>query len=57
VVPATITEGKKQGQKSLAKYTLGQQVHDEARKRVEALLDRFLLYPEIDLKHLLTHMQ
>jgi glycine hydroxymethyltransferase len=57
VVPATITEGKKQGQKSLAKYTLGQQVHDEARQRVEALLDRFLLYPEIDLKHLLTHMQ
>jgi glycine hydroxymethyltransferase len=57
VVPTTITEGKRQGQKSLAKYNLGQQVHDEARKRVEALLSQFLLYPEIDLKHLLTHMQ
>ena len=57
VTPTTIAEGKRQGQKSLAKYTLDQQVHDEARQRVQALLGQYPLYPEIDLQLLLTHTQ
>lgn len=38
------------GKKSQAKYNLDQPLIDEARKRVQALLDRYPLYPELDLE-------
>jgi glycine hydroxymethyltransferase len=49
VRPDTIKQGAKKGQKSLAKFTLDQQVATQARKRIKGLLDRFPLYPEIDV--------
>ncbi len=38
------------GKKSQAKYVLDEAVVEQARKRVEALLDRHPLYPELDLE-------
>jgi len=43
--PSTTSSGKK----SLAKYELDVQVREEAHKRVQALLNRYPLYPELDL--------
>ena len=40
---------------SKAKYVLSDTVRDEARRRVQALLDRFVLYPELDLDFLTEH--
>jgi len=50
IKPATIAEGKNAGQPSKANYEIDQKVIDEARQRVQALLDRFPLYPELDLE-------
>ncbi len=41
-----VTDGKK----SQAKYNLDDAVVQEARKRVQALLDKYPLYPELDLE-------
>jgi hypothetical protein len=53
-VPATVREGKRKGEKSLAKYSLGQAAGAEAQQRLGALLGQFPLYPEIDLDLLLA---
>jgi glycine hydroxymethyltransferase len=37
------------GKKGLAKYVLDAQTREEAQKRVQALLSRYPLYPELDL--------
>src|SRR5262249_632202 len=37
------------GKKGLAKYVLDVQTREEAQKRVQALLSRYPLYPELDL--------
>ncbi|MDQ8188005.1 glycine hydroxymethyltransferase [Pelagicoccus sp. SDUM812002] len=50
--PATIATGKNAGQQSKVKYELSDEVIAEARGRVKALLDEFVLYPEIDLDFL-----
>jgi glycine hydroxymethyltransferase len=52
--PASV---EKDGETSLskAKYELADGVKQEARSRVEALLDTFLLYPELDLVLLTEH--
>ncbi|MBD5782165.1 glycine hydroxymethyltransferase [Pelagicoccus sp. NFK12] len=50
--PATIASGKNAGQPSKVKYELSDEVIAEARGRVKALLDEFVLYPEIDLDFL-----
>jgi glycine hydroxymethyltransferase len=55
--PNTIEQGEKQGQKSLAKYTLDAAAADQARSRIRALLDRYPLYPEIDLQMLLSKFE
>ncbi len=47
------TKGKDKGSKSQINYNLDQAVIDGARERVAALLDRFPLYPELDLDLLL----
>ena len=47
--PKTLTKGKNAGKASKAKYVLDDAVKVQARERVEALLSRFPLYPELDL--------
>lgn len=42
------------GKKSLTKYTLDAKVSQEAQQRIRALLDRYHLYPELDLELLQT---
>jgi glycine hydroxymethyltransferase len=42
------------GKKSLTKYTLDTKVSQEAQQRIRALLDRYPLYPELDLELLQT---
>ena len=49
----TIATGKNQGKPSKVAYDLPGNVKSEATARVKALLDRFVLYPELDLDFLL----
>ena len=56
VVPNIVAEGKRKGQKSLAKYSIDSAIADQSRQRVQALLDKYPLYPEIDLQLLLSHI-
>ena len=44
-----ITKGKKKGQRSRAKYVLDATARDAAKAKVDALLPRFPVYPELDL--------
>ncbi len=48
--PEMITEGKNAGQASKAKYMIDQTAKATAKDRVKALLDRFPVYPELDLE-------
>jgi len=41
---------EKDGQKSKAKYILGSEVKESSTAKVKALLERFTLYPEIDVE-------
>ncbi|MBL4843994.1 MAG: serine hydroxymethyltransferase [Planctomycetes bacterium] len=52
-----ITKGKKKGQRSRAKYVLPDEVRQAARERIEGLLPRFPVYPELDLELLLSGVQ
>ncbi len=52
---ATIESGKNAGQPSKAKYRIEPAAHDEARARVKTLLDRYPVYPELDLAFLQEH--
>ena len=45
--PTVIASGKQKGQRSQAKYQLDPGVADEARRRMQQLLDRHPLYPEL----------
>lgn len=45
-------EGEKSGQPSKAKYQLSPSTRDEAKSAVRKLLDRFPVYPELDLAFL-----
>jgi glycine hydroxymethyltransferase len=45
------------GKQSRAKYALSDDVAEEARQRVSALLSQFVLYPELDLDLLLSSLQ
>jgi len=47
--PALLTTGANAGKPSKRKYDLDGGARDEARQRVQALLDRFPVYPELDL--------
>jgi glycine hydroxymethyltransferase len=46
----TIESGKNAGQLSKAKYTTAPEALSEAKKRVAVLLERYVLYPELDLE-------
>jgi glycine hydroxymethyltransferase len=53
--PVTIESGPKSGQKSKAKYVIESSAQEEARGRVRALLEKFPVYPELDLDVLKEH--
>lgn len=54
--PAVKTKGKQKGQASQLKYNLADEVIAEASKRVQALLSRYPLYPELNLDMLLEYL-
>jgi glycine hydroxymethyltransferase len=51
----TITRGKNAGSRSKARFRTDADALDTARGRVADLLDRFPLYPELDLEYLQRH--
>lgn len=51
-VPAKIESGKRAGEASRVKYDLDAAIAADAQRRVSALLERFPLYPELDIKWL-----
>ena len=53
---ATITKGAKAGETSKARTVTPQVIVTQARGRVATLLDKFLLYPELDLSLLLEYV-
>lgn len=55
--PATIKSGPNQGQKSKANYEIEPKVREQAQSRLKNLLDRYPVYPELDLDLLQRHFQ
>ncbi len=53
--PEIIKSGENTGKPSKAKYQIDDQVKGEAKKRVKDLLDRFPVYPELDLEILVKY--
>ena len=53
--PAMIADGQNAGQQSKAWYILDEHVKETCRSRVRELLDRFPVYPELDLDLLKRH--
>ena len=47
--PTVVADGKRKGEVSLAKYTTDEAVAERQRARVQELLGRFPLYPQIDV--------
>ncbi len=48
--PEIIAKGENAGKASKAKYVLDEKVKEQAKSRVKALLDKFPVYPELDLE-------
>lgn len=55
--PVILTKGERAGEKSKNKAKAPKEVMESAKGRVESLLEKFLLYPEIDLDWLEAHFQ
>jgi glycine hydroxymethyltransferase len=53
--PAISTKGDNAGKPSKSKYELTETVKNETKSRVKTLLDKFSVYPEIDLQLLKKH--
>lgn len=53
--PTVIESGANAGQPSKAKFAVDDKARDEARSRVKSLLDRYPVYPQLDLEFLLRH--
>ncbi|HOP73942.1 MAG TPA: glycine hydroxymethyltransferase [Bacillota bacterium] len=53
--PAVIESGNNAGSLSKAKYVIDENVKHQTRQRVTALLDRFPVYPQLDLEFLKAH--
>jgi glycine hydroxymethyltransferase len=53
--PELITSGENTGKASKAKYIIDPEAKTEARSRVKALLDRFPVYPELNLEFLMKY--
>ncbi|MBN1576087.1 MAG: glycine hydroxymethyltransferase [Chitinispirillaceae bacterium] len=52
IAPTTIASGEQKGMPSKAKYCIDAAVAATAKRRVEALLSRFPVYPQLDLEYL-----
>jgi len=50
--PAEITKGKNAGKPSKARYILEEEIKNKALSRIDALLKKFQLYPQLDLEAL-----
>ncbi len=48
--PETINSGEHKGKASKAKYTIEAQSQAEAQSKIEDLLKRYPVYPQLDLK-------
>jgi glycine hydroxymethyltransferase len=57
VHPTTVESGPNKGKTSKAKYTIDDGIMDQAKARVQKLLDAHVLYPELDLAFLQTHFR
>jgi glycine hydroxymethyltransferase len=55
IKPEQITSGENTGKASKAKYIIDQKAKAEARSRVKALLERFPVYPELNLEFLMKY--
>lgn len=55
--PALITKGTKAGEVSRARYITTPEIQEEAKKRVKALLDEYVLYPSLDASLLEQYVQ
>ena len=53
--PKVLAKGKNAGQVSKVKYDIADGVVEEGKGRVQALLDAYVLYPELDLEFLKSH--
>ncbi len=53
--PEISSSGENAGKPSKAKYTIGESVKKQARSSVQKLLERFPVYPQIDLELLKKH--
>ena len=53
--PKILTKGKNTGRQSKVKYDIAEGVVEEGKRRVTALLETFVLYPELDLEFLKSH--
>jgi glycine hydroxymethyltransferase len=53
--PETVSKGENAGKPSKAKYTIDKNAASEARARVKTLLDKFPVYPNLDLELLKKH--
>lgn len=53
--PALIKKGKNEGQPSKARYVIPGDISKEAKTRVKVLLEKYPVYPELDLKFLKKH--
>jgi glycine hydroxymethyltransferase len=53
--PETIASGEQMGKPSKAKYVIAPTAADEARARIKTLLDKYPVYPELDLALLQAH--
>ena len=53
--PKILTKGKNAGEQSKVKYDIAEGVVEEGKRRVKALLDAYVLYPELDLEFLKSH--
>jgi glycine hydroxymethyltransferase len=51
--PAIIAEGENKGKTSKANTVIDDKIKENSRTRVKALLDRFVLYPNLDLEFLM----
>ena len=52
---AIISKGKNEGKKSKAKFDISEEIVLNAKKRVKALVDKYPVYPELDLEFLKAH--
>ncbi|MFW5960517.1 MAG: glycine hydroxymethyltransferase, partial [Chitinivibrionales bacterium] len=53
--PSIIESGKNKGKQSRAKYTIDQNIIEEAKKEVKEIMEAKPLYPELDLEFLEKH--